>query len=922
MRTTDWKRLDPLLERLLTLPAATARAELERLPDLDPTLRRRLRAALEAAHEDSSWLDQPAAARWASLLAEPGREAAAADGSMTGSVVGSWRLGELLGRGGMGTVYAAARADGAFEQRAALKLLRADADDPRLRDRFTQERQILARLEHPAIARLLDGGVAADGRPYLVLERIDGAAITTGCDARRLGVEQRLRLFVAVLEAVEFAHRNLIVHRDLKPSNILVSDDGSVKLLDFGVAKLLSEGADTQLTRTRAGAPLTLQYAAPEQVTGGPVTTATDVYALGVVLYELLAGTPPYRLESDSALELERRIVSGDTAPPSRAAARADPAAAAGRGTTRERLARRLSGDLDAVVLRALAKEPERRYPSAAALRLDLEAHLAGRPVTARPDSFAYRATKFIRRHRIGVAASVALALLVVGALAATAVALSASRQRLAEARRAEAIKQYLVETLAEADPSHGVRPERTLGEVLEAGEQRLATELADQPRTRAELALTLGEIERNLGHYDRAEKLLDQARQIIDREFGAASPQAGRVLLALGDLDYWRDDYEQAVAVHRRALAIFSAAGSKYRDELADAHYNVGAALRQMGRYDDAIAEEQTALAIDREVHGADSPDVADVEEGLALLLHSAGRGGEGMPLVRHALAIRRQQLAADHPKIASALETLGLIDSELGEFDEAIASLRSALEIRRRAYGPEHPQVVESLNSLASTLIEAGRTDEAVGVRREAWELARKVYAGVDSSLATEANNLAVVCYRVGDLKCAESGFRDALSAWRRAHGDHHPNVASGVNNLGMTLLALGRAAEALPDVEEGLAIRREVFGEESANVAQSLRNLGLVELALTRYPAARRALDESVDLSRRVYPERHLRLAEALAARAELALAEHRGADAVRDLEEALSIRVEKLGADHPLSVEARTRLAAAKRAEGDD
>ena len=919
-REREWRRLAALLDRFLELEPEAAARELAGLAGEDAPLRARLARALAAARAEAADgpFSRPAAERFAVLFAEEPEAAAAAGALAAGADLGAWQVEGELGRGGMGTVYAVRRADGQYEQRAALKLLRGAVDEPASRERFRRERQILARLEHPAIARLLDGGVAGDGRPYLVMERVDGAPITDWCDAHRLGVEERLRRFLGVLDAVEHAHRNLVIHRDLKPSNIFVTGGGEVKLLDFGVAKLLDEEDSGELTRTRARAPLTPQYAAPEQITGEPVTTATDVYALGLVLYELLAGARPYRLASDSALELERRIVAGNLSPPSAAAARAGAEGAARRALTPDRLARRLVGDLDAVVLRALAREPERRYRSATELRRDLEAHLAGRPVAARPDSVAYRARKFVRRHRLGVAASAALGLLLVAGLAATAVALAESRERLAQARRAEAIKDFLVGLLAEADPAQGTRPDRTLAELLETGEQRLASELADQPRTRAELALTLGTIERNLGHYERAAGLLAEAKGLTEREFGPTSPEAGRVLFALGDLDYWRDDYAGALAQHRAALAIFAVAGPEFRGDLADAHSNVGAALRQLGSYPEAITEESEALELDRELYGAESLPAADDEEALALLLHTVGRGRDALPRIEHALAVRRRGLSGDHPKIASALETLGLIEAELGQVDAAIAALEGSLEIRRRAYGPEHPQIVESLNGLASTLADAGRLDRALVVRREAYALARKVYAGVDSSLAVEANNLAVLCYRQHDLECAESGFRDALAAWRRAHGGRHPHVAAAVNNLGMALLARGRGAEALPAVEEGLAIRREVFGEESADVAQSLRNLGLVELALGDLPAARRALDESVELSRRVYAERHPRLAEALAARADLELAERRGTDAVRDLEEAVAIRTEKLGADNPQTLEAQRALESVRRA----
>lgn len=915
-RADDWPRLAELLDRLLDLTPEEAAAELARLdPEVGP-LRGRLERALAAARAREGPLAGSAIESWPELLGEPPEVEASPAGFGAGMVLGRWRITGELGRGGMGAVYAVERADGVFEQRAALKLLRFGVEDPVARERFQRERQILARLEHPAIARLLDGGVAPDGRPFLVLERIDGEPITAWCDLRRLGVEARLRLFAAVVEAVEFAHRNLVVHRDLKPSNVLVSASGEVKLLDFGVAKLLSESADEELTRTLVGVPLTPRYAAPEQITGGPVTTATDVYSLGVLLYELVAGAPPYRLASDSALELERRIVAGDTLPPSRAAASAGEAAAESRGSTAKRLARRLSGDLDALVLRALAKEPERRYPSAAALGQDLAAHLAGRPVAARPDSLAYRAARFVRRHRVGVAAAAALLLLLLAGLAATGVALFESRRRLAEARRAEAIKVFLVNVLAEADPAHGSRSERTLAEVLESGERRLATELTDQPRTRAELLLTLGAIERNLGHWERSTTLLEEARALTERELGSDSPEMGRVQLAIGDLHYWRDEEELALAAQERARTLFAAAGPEYRADLASATFNIGVVLRALGRYDEAIEQELAALALERDIHGAESLEAADVLDGLAILLHAAGRDTDALPRAAEALAIRRARLADDHPTLASSLETLGLVENGLGRPVEAVEHLRQALAIRRSAYGAVHPQVLEALNDLASVLSSSGRLDEATSTRREALAMARQIYATGDS-LAIEANNLAVLCYRQKDYACAEAGFREALAGWRAAFGERHPHVASARNNLGMTLLGLGRARAALSEIEGGLVLRRALLGDESVDVAQSLRNLGLVRLALGDLGGARAALEESVALSRRVYPARHPRLAEALVARSEVALARGDRAQAARDLEEAVAIRVEKLGADNPLTAEARAALARASR-----
>ncbi len=904
-REASWARLDPLLDRLLDLSDEEARRALAGLPPEDLPLRPRLAAALTAARAESGLLSRPAAESWAPLLVETEPPTLA-----PGTRLGAWEIEGELGRGGMGTVHAVRRADGAYEQHAALKLLAASADRPEARARFRQERQILARLEHPAIARLLDGGVAPDGRPWLALERVDGLPITAFADARGLTVEARLGLFLAVLGAVEFAHRNLVVHRDLKPSNILVTAAGEAKLLDFGIAKLLDPDDDGE--PTRLGAPLTPQYAAPEQVTGGAITTATDVYALGLVLYELLAGARPYRVASDSALELERAIVATEPRPPS-LVARGGTAGAAARGTTPERLAHRLAGDLDAIVGKALAKDPAARYPSADALARDLESHLAGRPIRARAETLAGRARKFARRHRVGVAATLALALALVAGLAALGYALVQSRARLAEARRAEAIQRFLVELFAEVDPERALGREVPLREVVDRGAARLATELGDQPRAREELLLTLGTVYRRLALYEPAEELLTEALALARVEFGERSPEAGRVLVALGDLHYWRDDYERALARHRAALEIFAAGGLALRGEAASARFNVGSALRQLGRFEAALAEEQRALALEREIHGEGSLEVADVASGLALTLHNLNRDEEALPLAESALATRRLRLPEDHPRIADALEALGLARMGAGETDPAVAALAESLAIRRRVFGAEHPEVLGAMNSLASAYEAGARYPEALALRAEAMPLARRVLPAGSDSLAVQANNYAFLNFRLRRFDDAARGFAEADAIWRRTAGERSTRVGTVRNNLGYALLELGRAEEARGELEAALSIRRELAGEASAEVAQTLRILGLAKLALGDRGGARSDLDRAVELSRRVYPERHPRLAEALGSRAGLAALEGRVADARRDLEEALAIRDERLGADNPLTAAMRDELA---------
>ena len=921
-RDRDWPRLEALLDHLLELPEEGIAAALDRLEAADVPLRPRLEAALAAARGRAGPLAEGSAGqRFAPLLdtAEGNeREPAAVPGggAAPGTQLGRWRVTGEIGRGGMGTVYAAERADGEYRQQAALKLLRLGMDDDAARARFLRERQILADLEHPGIARLLDGGVSSEGQPYLVLELVDGDPITTWCDRERASVERRIELFLAVLGAVEYAHRNLVVHRDLKPSNILVSRSGEAKLLDFGIAKLIDPDAAEDLTRSLAGAPLTPQYASPEQVTGRRITTATDVYALGLVLFELLTGERPYRLTSSSALELERQIVAGDTRPPSRAARRAT-VAAADRSTTPEKLERRLAGDLDAIVLRALAKEPERRYASAADLRRDLENHLAGRPVVARPDSAVYRLRKFALRHRIGVAAAAAVVLALVAGLAALGYALVESRGRLTAAQRAQAIQSFLVGLFAESDPSHARGHEITARQLLDRGFERVDRELAGQPEIQADLFTTLAYLYKTLGVFDRGDAAIERALE-LRRGLGETSgPDLATSVLTAGELRYEEDRYHDAVPLLERALAVFRGVGDEHPEELSRALSALAATHSALGEFDLAEPLNREALALDRRRFGATSSETATDLSNLAMMLHKMTRDEDALVLARESLDVRRRVLPADSPEIADSLHVVGLVEGEVGHYAEAEAALRQAAEVYRRVLGPEHPDTLDVENSLRDALDALGKRREALDLARHLFEVGQRVLAPDNPNLATYANNLAVTAYHLGSWADAARGFRAALAIWSHTYGEEHPAVASGHHNLGMALLGLGRFDEAAHEIEAGLRLRRKLRGDESPEVAQSLRGLGMLDLARGRLPAARDDLDRAVAMARVVYEPRHPRLAEALATRADLDVADQRPADAVRDLEEALAIRVEKLGSDNPLTAETRAALERAQR-----
>jgi serine/threonine-protein kinase len=607
-----WQRLMPLLDEALDLPPEARRAFVART---DPALRDDLAALLAADEEADDFLND-AAVDWASTLIEEIERATAEPTLEAGTLVGSYRVVRTLGQGGMGTVYLADRADGQFEQRVALKLIRPGMGRHEILRRFLQERQILARLQHPNIARLLDGGITDSGQPYFAMEYVDGLPITEYCDARRLGVDERLGLFRDVAGAVAYAHLNLVVHRDLKPSNILVTAEGVPKLLDFGIAKLLHEtDSEDTLIETQAGLRvMTPEYAAPEQVRGDAVTTATDTYALGVALYELLTGHRPYYFERRSPAEIERVICERPPSRPSTVVTRAEEVQpldgapetlkpdeiAAARATLPRRLRRRLSGDLDTILLKALRKEPHRRYANAEALVEDLRRHRTGQPISARKDNVGYRVRAFVRRHRVGVMTTVAVACLLFVGLWASVLQMQAAER---EAARTEAVKDFLIGLFEEpaAEPAG-----RALSapELLARGAER-ADAFADRPALQAELLTLLAALSAEQGRPQQATVLHERALALRRSLHGEAYAEAAASLLALGELALAREAFEEAEPLLREGLHIREHAFGPDDARTAELQATLGACLLRLGRHDEArplLASSLAALRTERD--------------------------------------------------------------------------------------------------------------------------------------------------------------------------------------------------------------------------------------------------------------------------------------------------------------------------------
>jgi eukaryotic-like serine/threonine-protein kinase len=745
-READAAAAHALFEELLDLEPVERQARLERYTADRPAVRARVEALLRHDAAAHPLLDGDASRLWALLL--DGNEGALRD-------VGPYRLVRELGRGGMGVVYLAERADPELRQTVALKIVGPRPDAGQLAVRFRRERQILADLQHPNIAQLLDGGVTPEGLPWLAMEYVEGERIDAWCDGRCLSVEARLRLFLTVCHAVQHAQQKLVVHRDLKPANILVTDGGVVKLLDFGIAKLLPAGAvtaDATLTATQA---LTPRYASPEQIRGGIVSTATDVWALGVVLHELLGGAGPFAAAGD-AFEATRAVLEKDPAPPSLSVAPDHPAAC---GTTPRRLRQRLRGELDAIVLKALEREPSMRYPTAAALAEDIARHLRHEPVAARPAGALYRLRKLARRRRGTLAATAAIALLAAGAGAVHTVRITEERNRAQrEAAKAEEARDFLLGLFNSGMPQQSLGTALTVGDLLERGVAR-ADSMTDRPELRALLLSTLGDVFRVLAQYDRAAPLIEAAvdayRDLATDELGLADALVGRAML----------------------------------------HYD-------LGEFEAALPPTHEALAIQRRLLHGDDPKLFSSLGNLATLASRTGDVEAALHAHEELLARRSRARGRDDPGVGVSLNNIGAIHYRAGRLDEAARFMRQALELRRRILPRQHPDLALSVNNLASVLRDAGDLDAAEALYREALALRTEVLGPDHPGLAVTHYNLGRLLRRRGELAAAEPHLRAALEIDTRVYGPDHAEVGVDAMQLAGLLAELGdcRAAEPL--------------------------------------------------------------------------------------------------------------------------
>ena len=840
MTPERWAEVGRLFDAAQALPPDGRHAFLEGECKGDAELESEVASLLASLSEAGAFLDRPAPE--AALSADPRPR----------GNVGPYALLEEIGHGGMGIVYRAVRRDQGFERFVAVKLVKRGMDTDFILRRFERERKILAGLDHPHIARVLDGGSTDDGLPYFVMELIEGRSLLDDSRERALSVRERLALFRQVCGAVQYAHQRLVIHRDIKPSNILVTPDGVPKLLDFGLARVLTR-EEEERTET-AFRILTPEYASPEQIRGEEITTSSDVYSLGVVLYELLTGERPYRLKTRSPEEIADAVVNRE---PERPEAKA-----------------RLHRDLQALTLKTLRKEPARRYASVEQLSEDLGRHLDGLPVRARPDSVGYRAGKFVRRHKAGVAAAALVAVSLAGglgiALSQMRVARSERDHARSETARAQQVSAFLRSLFESSSPRRARGEKLTAQDLLDIGAARVDRELAGQPDLQASMLAVLGSVYLDLELNAKAEPLLTRSLALREKLTGKESAETAESLALLGRLRQAQGDMQAFRELSERSVRIRETTGPPA-----------------------ALAEALTLLG------GAQK---------------RLGRPGEAEPLLQRAVAIEEKSGGANLHKW---LSNLAAVEMDLGNYDTAGKLLERALEIGVRSEGKVGAQVDVTMLNLAGVLRAQEEFARALALFEQSLVIDRKTFPDVSVPIAYTLGEMGELYTATGDFARAREYLDRSLQTTERLLGRDHPAVAAAVIYSGRLLLAEGRPREALTAFERALVLRRKVVPEESDDIGELLTDVGKAKWALEGPAAALPTLRRALEIRRGVLPPGHRFLVPSLTALAGALALSGRTGEARPVLEEAATIAREKLPERHSQRLDAEKALRAAGR-----
>lgn len=972
----QWQDVRLIVEQALELPENERLAFVQRACNGSISLAESVTALLECDRDGDEFLESPIA-----VSGRTRRTLDEFDERMIGQRLGNFRLTDLIGYGGMGVVYKAVRSDDLYEQQVAVKLVRFDVDSVESRRRFTYERAALAKLEHPYVTRLLDGGTTESGAPYVVIEYVDGEPIDVYCDQHRLTIEQRLDLFEKICSAVQFAHQNLIIHRDLKPNNILVTTDGTPKLLDFGLSKLLGDKIAPSENQSSANATMpaiTLRYASPELIRGENATTASDVYSLGVILFELLSGQPPLEIKSASNFAIARAVCddpprtlseSIDTVgqemiaglPPTMSSSRD---IAAKRRITAQSLSRILRGDLEHIVAKAIQKNPGDRYASVEQFALDLNRLKTGRPVKARPNTIGYRASRFISRNRWPVAAAGSAAILLILMTVGSTIGfrrVSAEKKRADEqARKAGIVSEFLEQTFAVLDPNATAPDDLTARQLIDDAAARLA-DLEQDDGIRARIGHTVGQAYYRLGAYKEAEFQLETARQRLIRDPGTDMRLRANIDLDLAEL------YRANGQLEKSELLLVCTLRD-VRDRLGDKDrltarvlHGLGATNLSQSQFESAKENLLEALNVLKDQDEFDAGAIGRLQSTLAIAHRNLGQNDEAEKLLRESITNLRKKFSGNQSDTAVALSNLGNLLRTRGRLSEAQAALEESISIQRQLYHGDHIDLATTLNNLSLVLLMLHRFDEAEPVLRESLAMVRKIIGPQSPQLAIGLSNYSSMLREQGRYVEAEPLLREAIEIRESLFGDADAQLAFMFANLGQLLILLERPDDALVAIERSIAIHREVHGNESIALAKAkslmaqachaskdydrsivlqLEAIRVLEssgegaqsdvgtmyyqlaksyVSTGQYDAARSVLEKSVAISSLTLPDDHIHIARTRSLLGSVYVELGRPERAIEVLRHALEVQEQTAGSAFEVAV-TQNRLAAALTAVG--
>jgi eukaryotic-like serine/threonine-protein kinase len=831
MDSSRWQKVQSLFHEAADVPESEQRNFLETRCKDDSALVGEVLILLQEDSRGGSVLDRDVAHLAHQVFNDPSSDAPPF------KELGPYRILKPIGEGGMGVVYLAERDD--LGSRVAIKVLRDAWLSPARRARFAIEQRTLAQLNHPSIARLYDADTSPDGTPFFVMEYVEGVPLTDFCKQHNCTVPDRLRLFRDVCEAVLYAHQHAVIHRDLKPSNILVKDDGTVRLLDFGIAKPL-ESLGESVNQTMTGLRLmTPAYASPEQIRGEPIGIQADVYSLGVVLYELLAGRLPFDLSNRSPAQAEKVLTEQEAEKPSTVAERAT-TVSADKNENAALASKAAWADLDVLCLTAMHKDVRQRYQSVEALIRDVDHYLKGEPLEARADTVRYTVGKFVRRNWRTLSLTAAIVAMIVGLVIFYTVRLTRARNAaLAEAARTQRIQHFMLNLFQGGDPSAGPPDDLRVVTLLDRGVQG-ARSLDTEPAVQAELFETLGGIYQKLGKYDQADSLLQSALHTRQSIFGADSAETAKSLLALGSLRDDQAQYEESERLIRQALGIDKRHLPPDDPAVAKDMLALGTVLADRGAYDQSIAMLEQTVRLYSAPHSA-PVDAADSLHQLANAHFYAGHYEISNVLNQRVLEMYKKIYGERHPRVADIYINLGAIRYDLGHYSEAEQYDRQALDIVQSWYGKDNPETAIDLTILARALVFQNRYDEATDLLQQSLAIKERAFGKVHPSVASTLNELGNVASKTGKYDLAKQYFNRMADIYRAVYGEHHYLVATALSNLGSVYLAERDWASAEKIFRQVIPLYTDTQSATHINTGIARTKLGRALLRQRRYTEA---------------------------------------------------------------------------------